>query len=75
MFKCYHKGHQILKQNNRTIIRTHLKLVEWKSYNQEIGEEATWRLVGGAEMWNWLVPNPHAANKNQKGYLRCKRLP
>lgn len=33
-----------------------------------------WRLVGEVETQNRLVPHPHAAVKNQEGYLDCGGL-
>ena len=41
---------------------------EWKFY-YGIKDETTSRLVGGAEMWNRLVPHPHTTDKNWEGYL------
>ena len=46
-----------------------------KTYDYRIKEEATSRLVGGAEMQNGLVPHPHVVDTIQEGYLGCRGPP
>ena len=64
-----------LQLNDRTtIMRTTGNIAEWKSYIYGIKEEATMRLVGGAEIklgWSHST----CGNKNQEGYLGCGGLP
>ena len=69
------KPHQSCKlTSEQTLCRTTWNLDEWESYNQGY-KEVIWRLVGGAEMGNRLVPHPRVTNKNQEGYLSCRGPP
>lgn len=60
--------------------RTHILLQPHQNYNQTIQplfrtkQEATLRLIGGAQKWNGLILHPCVADINPEGYLNCVGL-